>query len=551
MKKILYIFLFLLNIMSLSSCYDDISKLATNVIDDVKIDTTGIGKTLYVGYQEELDLAPIISQNGNKLDGLKYEWDLTELPTTSNTEYETISTDKELHKKISRSIASTPYTLKLTVTDTNNGNLQYINSWKVYVQSSFVDGLLISDTKDGTTSDLSFIKNKNITLNYNKEEKIYRDILNNANGKPYNGLMTSLTYEVQGYTTYETTHLNQVWALTQNGDCVRFNCEDFSINGNSDSESLIAYKPAGLKFLKLFKGYQDFFAYTTKGIYSFLMANDNRFGWYDTSAVGYTINNNIVAANSSSSISDNHSAWLDKNKGQFVYYSGWPSNGGCYTYEANSVFDPNDMSNQSAIAAIMSEDGTLANFLLKDDGTSQYAIYTLSSYVSAIDNYDDQGNYVDTTPEQPGSAKNKFVIPSDGKTLLDKAVSVFFAQKEYVLYVATTDGLYAITYGGGSTASVSTVAKFTPTTGEKIALAKLYQQGQYTNDIAAISGSDSYLKPLPWNNKAIVIATQKNEYEGKVYVIPLSQPGIGTLDTTNALTYDGFGKILDVTTIGY
>ena len=54
-----------------------------------------------------------------------------------------------------------------------------------------------------------------------------------------------------------------------------------------------------------------------------------------------------------------------------------------------------------------------------------------------------------------------------------------------------------------------------------------------------------------WNNKAIIVTTQSSEYEGKVHIIPITQVASGTLDPSKAKTYDGFGKILDVTTTGY
>jgi hypothetical protein len=536
----------------ISSCYDDKSTLATNSIEDVKIDTTGIGSAIYVGYQEDISLSPTISREGNNTtNGLKYEWALTELPQTDNTEYEVLSTDKSFNHKISRPISSTPYTLKLIVTDSINGNLQYINTWKVYVQSSFTGGLLISDTKDGATSDFTYIKNKTLTLNYNKDETVYHDILENANGKPYEGLMTSLCYEVYGYTQY--SHFNQVWAITNDGYCARFNCEDLSENGNSDSESLITYKPSGFKFNKFFRGSQAFFAYTSNGLYSFNNVAYNTFGWYDAGAKGYTIDNNVVATHSSSSAYYNHSVWLDKVQGSFVAYNaGGSGNGYCSTYEANNIFDPNDMASKSAVAGSINEEGSLATFLLKDDNSGDYAIYTLSEYVEAQGYWDENYvNWTETSPEQPAAAKNKFIIPAAGKTLLDNAVSVFFSPKELVMYVATADGVYAITYGSGSTATVSTTAKFTPASGEKITTAKLYQQGEYTNDISTITGDTPVYASLPWNNKAVVLATQKGEYDGKLYVIPITQTGIGTIDASKALTYTGFGKILDVTSIGY
>jgi hypothetical protein len=537
-----------------SSCYDDKSTLATNFIDEVLIDTTGIKKEQFIGYQELLTIEPTITVGGSDGESrLQYEWALAYF-STSNSEFEVISTDKALSEVISRPISSAPYTLKLTVTDTANDNLQYLCLWNVYVQSSFLDGLLISDTKDGATSDLTLILNNQLTINYDKEEKVYRQILEKANGAPYSKLMTALTYEKFGNALIAGSGINQVWAITDDGNCIRFNTQDFSINGTSysDDESIITYKPAGLEFISLFRAYQMFFAYTTEGFYSFMNVSVNSFGWYDAVMTGYMPDNGVIAATSSSSVYYNHTVWLDQVRGAFYSYSGSASFGASVgNYQSNMVFDPNAMADQTAVAAGIKEDGSIATFLLKEKNSGSYAIYTLGQYREAEGFYDDNWNWTETAPATPASARNKYLIPDEGKLLLDNAVSIFFAQRENVLYVVTANGIYTILYGSGDTAVVSTVAKYAPTAGETITSAKLYQQGHQTNDNATTTGTPPFVTPLEWNNKAIIVTTQKGEYEGKVYVMPITQTGIGTLDPSKALAYDGFGRILDVITIGY
>lgn len=522
--------------VAMTGCYDNKSTYPVSPIDGVVIDATGISEELYVGYLEELVLAPAISNGGNGDDsGLQYEWAITEVASWSS-DFEVVGREKVLHTIISRPVSFAPYTVKLTVTDTKNGGLQYLRIWEMYVQSTFLDGLLISDTNDGQNSDFTYIKNSTLSIDYMDIEKVYRNILTETNGSPYEGLLSSLTYEVCGYTTGTLEHTNQVWAITPEGYCTRFDCKDFSVNGNSDSESLLIYKPDGFKISRFFKGYQMFFAVTSNGIYSFVISR-NTLSWYDPLIKDALISGNIVAANSSSYAAYNHTVFLDERDGKFWSYTDMTSFADCNTYLPNSVFDPNAMQNKTAIAAGITEDADIATFLLKDDHTSEYGIYTLNGYR-------------ETLPDIPASAGNMYAIPTAGKSLLDKAVSVFFAQKELVMYVATENGIYAITYGSGSTAVVNETARFTAN-GEKITKAKLYQQGHYVNDIATIVGSSPKIKALPWNNKAVIITTQTSEFEGKVYVVPITQPGIGTMDASQALVYDGYGKILDVITIGY
>lgn len=536
------------------SCYDDKSTYAVNNIDGVVIDTTGINVNLYIGYQELLTLKPIISVGEDKNpDFLKYEWKLATSTGDIGIEYELLSTEKELNNIISRPISTDFYRLRLIVTDTKNEGLQYLCTWNIHIQSSFIDGLLIADSKDGSSSDLTLIKNNTLTTNYNKEEVIYGSILENANGTPYNGLFSSLTYEVLGYPNM-SSHTNQVWAITTDGDAYRYDCQDFSMTGNTEDESIITYRPNGLKFEKFFCASQVFVAYTSLGFYNLMRVSTNSFGWYDAVANGTKPNNNIIASHSSSNAVYNHTIWLDKEQAKFVSYTGLAAFGSAKLeyYAANSQFDPNAMQNKSAVAAIISEDERIGTFLLKDDASGQYNIYTLSQYKEQEGYWnDDWTEYTETAPEIPAIAGNKYNIPETGKTLLDKAISVFFAQNSYVLYVATEDGIYAITYGAGENASVSTIAKYTAASGEKITKAKLYQQGHFTNDMSMTSGAEPDIQPLPWNNKAIIVATQNANSEGRVYVIPITQTGIGTLDPSKALSYGGFGKILDVITIGY
>ena len=451
-------------------------------------------------------------------------------------------------------ISNGAYTLKLTVTDVANDNLQYIYSWELYVQSSFLDGLLIADSENGTTTDLTLINNSQITNQYTKEERIFRHILETANGAAYDELLTSLTYEVMGNTAIlGSSHLNQIWAISSTGKSIRFNCEDYSINGTWEDEKIFLYCPTDFQVKSYIRSSQLFIAYTNNGLYSFLNVAGNKFSMPNSVFNGFEINNNVYAANSSFSIGDNHLVWLDKPKGAFYSLNGTSYNT-CTPYISNPDFDPNDMGSQTAIAATSSQDGSLATFLLKDDNSGNYAIYTLSQYKAEEGHYEDPDNWegwIVTSPEQPAAAKNKYIIPTTGKTLLDKAVSIFFGHTNNVLYVVTDAAIYSFTYGMGNEVSVSTTSQFTPSNGEKITKAKLYQQGQYTNQINVMTGNPPTIAPNAWNNKALIIVTQSAEFNGKVSIVPMKQAGAGTLDISKALIYDGFGKILDVTTTGY
>lgn len=555
MKLNIYFALILCFMLVISSCYKDKSKFADTPIGEVIIDTTGFNQKQYVGYMEELHLDPsIYFSDGSSVEYLQYKWELSFLATDYNTEFETISTKKELNYTVTRLISVAPYLLKLTVTDNKNSNLQYFCYWEVYVQSSFIDGLLIADTKDGLASDFTYIKNSALTLNYYKEEAIFREILKKGYDKPYLGLFKNLTYEVYGYPDFGS-HTNQVWAVTEDGDACRFNCENFTITGTlkDNDESIIIYKPDNFKVKSFFPSSQLFFANTSLGFYNFIRTNGVAYTLPDPITKGCIPNNDIVATNSNRNVTDNHTVWYDKVKGKFLSYSGIANFGSAelVSYNSNAYFDPNNIPGKSSVAAISSEEAKVVTFLLKDDLTGEYNIYLLNQAVQAQSEWDPEKQiYVEKIPAQPATAGRKIIISSEGKNLLDEAVSVFFAQNANVLYIATPNAIYTISYGATDVATVTGGAKFSTQVNEIITKAKIYQQGHYTNDMSVLY-QGSVIGTIPWNNKAVIIATQTSSSEGKVYVIPIAQIGTGVLDTSKALSYGGFGKVLDVIAIGY
>ena len=218
------------------------------------------------------------------------------------------------------------------------------------------------------------INNSQITNQYTKEERIFRHILETANGAAYDELLTSLTYEVMGNTAIlGSSHLNQIWAISSTGKSIRFNCKDYSINGTWEDEKIFLYCPTDFQVKSYIRSSQLFIAYTNNGLYSFLNVAGNKFSMPNSVFNGFEINNNVYAANSSFSIGDNHLVWLDKPKGAFYSLNGTSYNT-CTPYISNPDFDPNDMGSQTAIAATSSQDGSLATFLLKDDNSGNYAI---------------------------------------------------------------------------------------------------------------------------------------------------------------------------------
>ncbi len=541
------------SLLSLTSCYDDESTLATRTLPDVAISTADEATTFYVGYLEDLNITPSVTRSdGDNEDGLSYLWEITEEPKDNDPEWITLGEERDLHATITNDISTQPYYLRLTVTDTKNSDLQYTKLWKVVVQSAFLDGIVVSDTRDDKTSDLNLIMSKNLTVNYgDKADKVSYGILSKANGEPFDQLMTSLSYKSQG--NVELTHVNNLFAVTSEGDAAVFNTEKYSQTARLTTGGLVTYLPEGLKVVSIFSANQLLYMNTNQYIYSVSGINYSSFGWYDASASQYTIDNGVVMAATSFDVYDQIVMWYDADKSAFVYGSGSAMTSYGTDLAANTFFDPANVPGLIAIAAGQTTDGNTPAFVMKDKSTGDYAIYTFARYEEGEYEYDDDWNVIATIKEEvPASARMRYEIPAEGKSLLDEAVSVFFAVDQSILYVATAKAIYAINFAG-STAIVNTTPVYTASTGTSISKAKLYCQGTYMTDYSAVGKLDdgATVEELELNKKAVMVAEQSGTYEGKISVVPMTQIGTGKLDATKALTYTGFGKILDFCTTGY
>lgn len=555
MKKILTCIVLAFAASGLAGCYEDKSTYATDQIPDIVLTDTET-TAIYTGYLEQIDFAPELAQGGKVLednDNYTYTWELNEVP--DENQFQTISTERELHVTVPNGISTTPYLLKLTVKDTEN-DLEYLFWWDLYIQSAFLDGLVISDTKDGATSDLTLVLNQKLTTNYaGKEEKIFRNILaSGSSAAAYPGLLRSLTPMLYGYIYSKAKHY--LWATDQNGELVRFNCEDYSVASGGD---VLLYASEGQKFYKLFgtgnnKSCQTLMvAMSNAGNYCIQCVSTEVFSWPNTAMNASSMKNGICASRSYSANNECVAAWLDEKTNKLIvadpYFAGYLI---YHTITGSGAYDADNLGDQQVIAAGMTYTENIPALLLKDNAGT-YAIYTITPHQAEEGYYTDPDNWegwVVTSPEIPYGPRARIEIPAEGKALLDQATGTAFCTMQAILYVATADGIYAIDFASGK-AVVSDV-KFTPDAGEKITSVKLYQQGQYQySSNMCGDGEDQYRELLDWTNYAVIVTTQKSDTEGCVYVVPMTQIGTGNLDKAQALKYDGFGKILDVTTTGY
>lgn len=527
MNKTIYLGLAVALSVLATSCYKDKSMLATKTIPEALLDTTGMSGNIYIGYQETLKLAP--KATGLEGRNLAYQWAISEkVHTERSTDLKVIGESLELDYKVERPIASTPYWLRLTVTDKDNGGLQTIYSWRVYVQSAYITGLAVANTRDGKTTNISYAKNKNVSTNYKGEQVVIQDLLTDET--KIDGLVSSLWYTSLG--RQWSKHTSQLWAVTKEGKAVRFNTQDFSLNGHSDKTDLILYKPEGFQFRYLFKGGNLLFANTTKGIYSLLSESINIFSTPDVAMEKQHISEDIVACDYHSNSSINNLVWFDDKQGSFLAHNKPQSSFEVRQFTKTDAFDPNDLKGRKALAGAIAYDRKHVSFLLKEESSGAYTIYYMT-----------QG-----TAREAGVAKGSYKIPEAFKAKMDAAKSFFFSKRNNILYVASGNAIYAVTFGSGAEATPHDTPIYTLPSGETLQSAKLFVQGQYM--ARADEVEYKFVPVLSYNLNALTIVSHKgNEYEGVVRVVELAGGGEKT-NPEGVNTFEGFGKILDVIGIG-
>lgn len=507
----------------LTGCYSDDSTLDDGSIPDLTIDTSGIGGKIYIGYLEELSLAPVVKRGDEtNPDGLEYQWYINE--AENSTDCVQLGSERVLDTKISMPIASN-YTLFLKVTDPDHDNLEKYVQWSLDVQSSFVDGLLIADTKDESGSDFTLVKNKSLSTNYTRDEIIFRDILSSSSGAKA-PLVASLAMITEGYPNPSFSHDNYIMGVDPSGEPFGYNFLNFSRMSDAD---IYIYKPSA-SFVSFNHVYQVVITLLSDG--SAVVGHRNFCLPLSLPNVSLNPDGNLLLLMPNSGASSCVINYYDKDAGCFVSYDSYFTTPYIMstTLEGTTPFDPNSVPGKSVVGGSIGIDGNKYVFLMKDDATGEYEIYAIRP----------------STEETSAGPYLYRAIPAEGKAILDNSVGVAFAEREPVLFVATESGIYSMNYQLEDV-QVSSEAKFVPDSGEKITMLKLYRQGAYCVD-RSIVGSE--VPELPLNCKALIVATQ-NGSSGKVSVVPMKNLGSGDLDQSSALVYDGFGRIEDVITTHY
>ena len=149
----------------------------------------------------------------------------------------------------------------------------------------------------------------------------------------------------------------------------------------------------------------------------------------------------------------------------------------------------------------------------------------------------DGGGYDDNYNLLPPAPKAYFDLTNAPD--IDNAIQFVFLDDQKVLYYATKTKIYAVLYG---TSTPTFAERYTAPSGEEITTLQVYRQADYPKRSA-----DWDPPYLPTNNRQLIMSTY-NGTEGKVYIMPMINLGLGNIDLPNIKVFNGFDRITAIGT---
>lgn len=494
-----------LGMLAFSACKKDKSSLDLNKISGLAIDG-GTSDVLNVFQFDHLQLKPKLLTELNTAD-LVFEWRINLSPgdTASIAIGSAKDLDAEIRVKPNKS--GDYYRLFYQATDKRNG-LKYINIWKLNVRNSIGQGLVIAETSDGISTDLSHIMSPLVTENY-PAESVKHHIYSAVNGKTIPGIVKQLRFNVEALALFGITD-NSIFKV---------NTADYVLGGANDDLFFThtgPYQPQALG------GFNQSDIYIENGkLYGVYFAISKKFA--APLDAPYSVPAQIaINGNYDANASYN---FYDEAHGYFVYLQTIQSFGDRVMHPIPSVsgkaFNPGNLPGKVNLASGIGTDMDFLH-LLKDKATGKVNLYILSAAGF------DSDEFV-VLPPQPKAVFDLSAAPG-----INEATKFVLYDDQKVMYYATSTKIYAVVYGS----SVPLIEeRYTAPAGETISTFQIYQDADYPF-------GDMFMST---NNKQLVMSTY-NGSEGKVYILPIKNAGIGNIDLPNIKSYGGFGKITAITT---
>lgn len=524
--------LFILSVFLLltTGCIKDKSTLATIDIPIIGIDTTGLPTEYTVFQQDTLKIKPTITLEHGNRSHLKYQWVMN-----AYQGYERIvGTDAELTALITENPSPNSYKLIFTATDSTN-NIKAFFAWDITVISPYGQGLVVADTRDEMTTDVSLISAFNFTTALAKDSanrKILYNAYSTANGEKIAGIVNKLNY-------YKYSNVKNVTFLTDksftridvnsykkiDADQKLFLIPPSKIVPNDISSALAVNQHQYI--VNNGKGYGRY-GQNHQFSYSFLAAD--KYGYEARKILGLQNPGSLPSGGILYDELNNRFQLLPRMSSMADPLQNFPA------FDANNPmakFDPKNIGNKTCLHMFEGYDKSMISIMKERDQAKYYAYQIrFQNPLSGA-----MGVGVNDLSQNPDIAKAKFFTSSTS---------------EQVLFYATDEKVYATVVEIGSPSLTN--LRYTAKSGDKITGMDIYFGAGIYDPGAGRMYLPNTSSPNDWTKRITVSAAQRllilstyNEAtkEGKIITIPIETLGVGGLVTDPAYisTYGGFGRI--------
>lgn len=518
----------------MASCYEDLSETASFRVDDMISDTDlEEGEEIFAIFGDTLHFDPILKYFNGKdsipitdNEDLTYEWKLTTIPSQHDTTAMVIGHERVLNSVMNMSApADATYFLFLRVTD-NANSIKTLFNWRVKVLSNYGQGLLIAETDDEATTDISLLMATAYNGNFGEIDTLAlkRNIYSLANGgSRLDGIVSDLNYA-----SYVWRDRRSIYAVVK--DKHFYSVEPISMKIQDQDMDFFHFAPSEFKPKSVESWSGGHVCLNNNGdIHYCEMRNGTKFSFvasdspfdYSENFNGYSPTLNSTHYSSTFS----YFTSFDKASGSFI----GQSSRGIKRYKSNTEgkFDPTDIQDRELLYVAAGNNSSY-RMLMKSKSSDDYYIYEMAKHEASLTPIGREIYNLSACPD----VKN--------------ATSFAFARQSNEFYYAVGNEVrVAVLNIETPTPSVS----YTVPSGEvisHIALANPKDAGLTTWD-EVMDEETGEMKPN-WrpsaDNLLTVASYDSGKKEGFIRSLPIEYAGAGVIANEKYVkTYGGFGRI--------
>lgn len=505
-------------LLFLASCYDDDSTLPDTHYPDLVIPRTDAEKQGYLvaNYAEDFVFAPPLCQlvkrdtlplTEAEMNEYAYQWKLTFLTDGRDTAFQTLGHERILKARITSSpiSGSETYTLLLRMVHRESGVAAQF-SWKLKVLGTYGPGLLVAETRDEATTDLSLI----MSVSYNDDienyagDREFHHILQQINEPPVEGVVTSLSYL--------SYNLKALCTVVEGKSVIHF--DPVTMKRTGENGDLFYYAPDVLNPQVTFT---DMYYGTATSAY---LINDGRIHCFTNSkGTRYSYASDEKYNLSKVFVPGTSPALYDKKGGKFVRYSN--NNGIMEPWsDTEHAFNPADVPGLEPLFAGLAYNKDMDRWLVRK--AAKYYIY---------DVYGTQG-------------RNIFDLSQC--TDIDKSACYAFSENFDEFYYAVGHRLYVVLLN--TPQPVAKVAYDRFDSREQITH-MLIHKGNYgrttwSESVNSATGATEPFWRKSQNNLISLVTYNASTSEGRVYTLPIRYGGSGGIAAEKYVRcYKNFDRI--------